>query len=343
MADAKRILAVSSHVVHGYVGNRASTLPLQLLHWDVDVLNTVSFSNHTGYTQWRGDRHSAQHIRDIYTGLKMNTLTDYDVVVTGYIPGAEAVREVGAVVQELRRDNAELGREIVWILDPVMGDEEKLYVAPDVIPVYESLLPLATVITPNQFEAELLSGIKFHSEPDIAKALGILYDKFGTPNIVISSAVAADDTKKEEFVCAGQTVRQDGSLCRFYLRLPFINAYFTGTGDLFASLMSDRFWTYYTAAKSVAGEVPDAELPLVRAVEDVSAVVQAVLRNTADEVVKYNVREDKSAAETGIPRPQPGTKERRIRDMKFGELRLIQSQDKIRVPDVVVKARFDFV
>ncbi|KAK9314685.1 Ribokinase-like protein [Lipomyces starkeyi] len=342
MADAKRVLAVSSHVVHGYVGNRASTLPLQLLYWDVDVLNTVSFSNHTGYTQWRGDRHSAQHIREIYTGLKMNTLTDYDVVVTGYIPGAEAVREVGAVVQELRRDNAELGREILWILDPVMGDEEKLYVAPDVIPVYESLLPLATVITPNQFEAELLSGIKFQSTPDIKKALCTLYDKFGTPNIVISSAVAADDAKKEEFVCAGQTRRKDGSLLQFYLRLPFINAYFTGTGDLFASLMSDRFWTYYTAAKGADGDVPDAELPLVRAVEDVSAIVQAVLRNTADEVQKYNIREDKMAAETGIPRPEPGTKERRIRDMKFGELRLIQSQDKIRVPGVVVKARFDF-
>ncbi|KAK9240619.1 Ribokinase-like protein [Lipomyces kononenkoae] len=346
MADAKRILAVSSHVVHGYVGNRASTLPLQLLQWDVDVLNTVSFSNHTGYTQWRGDRHSAQHIRDIYTGLKMNTLTDYDVVVTGYIPGAEAVREVGAVVQELRRDNAELGREVLWILDPVMGDEHKLYVAPDVIPVYESLLPLATVITPNQFEAELLSGIQFHTAADITKALGILYDKFGTPNIVISSAVTGDNVKKDEFICAGQTLRKDGSLVRFYLRLPFINAYFTGTGDLFASLMSDRFWTYYTAAKNnnnnnTADGYNDAELPLVRAVEDVSAIVQAVLRNTADEVHKYNVREDKKAAETGIARPEPGTKERRIRDMKFGELRLIQSQDKIRVPDVVVKARFD--
>ncbi|KAK9369932.1 Ribokinase-like protein [Lipomyces kononenkoae] len=346
MADAKRILAVSSHVVHGYVGNRASTLPLQLLQWDVDVLNTVSFSNHTGYTQWRGDRHTAQHIRDIYEGLKMNTLTDYDVVVTGYIPGAEAVREVGAVVSELRRDNAKLGREVLWILDPVMGDEEKLYVAPDVIPVYQDLLPLATVITPNQFEAELLSGIKFHTAADIMKGLGILYDKYGTPNIVISSAVPTNDVKRDEFICAGQTKRyHDGSLVRFYLRMPFINAYFTGTGDLFASLMSDRFWTYHTAAatttKKEGAAIPDADLPLVRAVEDVSAIVQAVLRNTADEVAKYNAREDQTAAETGIPRPEPGTKERRIRDMKFGELRLIQSQDKIRTPDVVIKARFD--
>lgn len=29
-------------------GNKAATFPLQLLEWDVDVVNTVQFSNHTG-------------------------------------------------------------------------------------------------------------------------------------------------------------------------------------------------------------------------------------------------------------------------------------------------------
>lgn len=40
------------------------------------------------------------------------------------------------------------------VLDPVMGDQGRLYVADDVIPVYKSLLPLADLIVPNQFEAE---------------------------------------------------------------------------------------------------------------------------------------------------------------------------------------------
>jgi hypothetical protein len=30
------------------IGNRAATFPLQLLGYDVDVVNTVQFSNHTG-------------------------------------------------------------------------------------------------------------------------------------------------------------------------------------------------------------------------------------------------------------------------------------------------------
>lgn len=35
-----------------------------------------------------------------------------------------------------------------------MGDAGKLYVAPDVVPIYKSLLPQATIITPNWFEVE---------------------------------------------------------------------------------------------------------------------------------------------------------------------------------------------
>ncbi len=37
----------------------------------------------------------------------------------------------------------------------VMGDVGKgLYVSSDVVPIYKNMLRLATVITPNQFEAE---------------------------------------------------------------------------------------------------------------------------------------------------------------------------------------------
>lgn len=41
----KRVLSVQSHVAHGYVGGRAATFPLQLLGWDVDVVNTVKYSS----------------------------------------------------------------------------------------------------------------------------------------------------------------------------------------------------------------------------------------------------------------------------------------------------------
>ena len=46
----RRVLSIQSHVVHGYVGNRCAVFPLQLLGYEVDFINSVQFSNHTGAT-----------------------------------------------------------------------------------------------------------------------------------------------------------------------------------------------------------------------------------------------------------------------------------------------------
>ncbi len=44
--------------------------------------------------------------------------------------------------------------KLLCYLLAVMGDAGRLYVSRDVIPLYRSLLPKATIITPNWFEAE---------------------------------------------------------------------------------------------------------------------------------------------------------------------------------------------
>ena len=67
MSDcSRRVLSIQSHVVSGYVGNKSAAFPLQvqilnicsfilikyfqLLGFEVDTINSVQFSNHTGYT-----------------------------------------------------------------------------------------------------------------------------------------------------------------------------------------------------------------------------------------------------------------------------------------------------
>lgn len=44
----KRVLSIQSHVVSGYAGNKCSVFPLQLHGFEVDFINSVQFSNHTG-------------------------------------------------------------------------------------------------------------------------------------------------------------------------------------------------------------------------------------------------------------------------------------------------------
>lgn len=155
-----------------YVGNKIAVFVLQSLGCDVAALNTVQFSefspnlkgsrlvlltrkgNHTGYKQWKGTRVSAQEITDLWDGLKQSYLDDFDVMLSGYIPGAEAVDAVGKIGRELREKSRETPGKFFWALDPVMGDNGRIYVSEDVVPAYKRLINDADLILPNQFEAE---------------------------------------------------------------------------------------------------------------------------------------------------------------------------------------------
>jgi pyridoxine kinase len=116
--------------------------------------NDCCTGNHTGYKQWRGSRVSAEEITELYEGLKLSYLDDFDMMLTGYIPGAPAVEAVGKIAKELKEKSAASSGSFFWVLDPVMGDNGRLYVADDVVPAYKALIPYADLILPNQFEAE---------------------------------------------------------------------------------------------------------------------------------------------------------------------------------------------
>ena len=70
------------------------------------------------------------------------------------------------------------------VCDPVMGDEGRLYLAPELVPVYKNnIASLATILTPNQYEAELLSGVKMDSKQTALKACEVLHEQ-GTQTVV---------------------------------------------------------------------------------------------------------------------------------------------------------------
>ena len=65
----KNVLAIQSHVVYGFAGNKSATFPMQLLGVDVWALNTVQFSNHTQYGKWTGMVIPQEQIGEIANGL----------------------------------------------------------------------------------------------------------------------------------------------------------------------------------------------------------------------------------------------------------------------------------
>ncbi len=115
---------------------------------------TNNKGNHAGYHQFKGTRTSPSEIADLFQGLKDSYLDDFDMMLTGYLPSAGSVEAVGRIGRELKLKATMKPGSFFWVLDPVMGDNGKLYVAEDVLPAYKSLVQDADLILPNQYEAE---------------------------------------------------------------------------------------------------------------------------------------------------------------------------------------------
>lgn len=265
------VLAVQSHVVHGYVGNRAATFPLQLLGIEVDALNSVQFSNHTGYPHFTGQRLQGHELLELFNGLQLNNfLPSYTHLLTGYIGSASFLEAVLQVHVRMKAANPKL----LYVCDPVMGDllddgKEKLYVPHELVRIYrERVIPLADIVKPNQYECELLTERKLRSEQDALDACALLHAK--GPRIVVITSLyygshAADPDSRLHIL--GSERCADGKLVRVLVSVPRQNGYWSGLGDLIAALL--LAWH----ARLGDGRIVDV---LQRAV----ASVQAVIRNT---------------------------------------------------------------
>jgi pyridoxal kinase len=76
---------------------------------------------------------------------------------------------------------------LVYVCDPVLGDGGKLYVPENLAAVFrDTVTAHATVLTPNQFELELLTGAKIATAGDVAAAMATLHAR-GVSTVVVTS------------------------------------------------------------------------------------------------------------------------------------------------------------
>ncbi|KAG2416909.1 hypothetical protein HFD88_008126 [Aspergillus terreus] len=350
-----RVLAVASHVVYGYVGNKMATIAMQALGCDVAALNTVHFSNHTGYRQFKGTRATADEITALYEGLCQSHLTDFDVMLSGYAPSAAAVEAVGAIGLDLQRKAASKPGSFFWVLDPVMGDQGRLYVNDDVVPAYKKIIQHADLILPNQFEAEVLSGIKITSLSSLASAITAIHATYNVPHVIITSVdlsklptPPSDSTPTPRtLTIIGSTTRSDGSPRLFRIDVPALDCFFSGTGDMFAALTVARLREAVAAADPALAatrswvspdDVPATELPLARATVKVLASMHSVLEKTL-EARDAELRQTAAAAvANGTPSDEDTAKQEHLRRTKAAEVRLVRNARYLREPEVEFQA-----
>lgn len=209
----------------GHVGNAAAVFPLQRMGHEVIAINTVQFSNHTGYGEWTGQIFSPDHIAEIFIGLqKRGVMEKVDALLTGYM-GDPAIGEIIL---------SAVPPSVPWLCDPVMGDVGRGMFVREGIPEFfkTRAMARAKIITPNQFELEYLSGREIKTLEDARKAIQNVHEM--GPEIILLTSLIHDQTKDDEIQMLASS--KDGEQ---YLvttpRLP-IDPAPNGAGDCTAAL-----------------------------------------------------------------------------------------------------------
>jgi pyridoxine kinase len=250
------------------VGNKAAVFPLQLLGFDVDFVNSVHFSNHTGYENGlKGDVLQGDQLRQILKGLEDNHLLDnVGYILTGYIGSISFLEAVLDVLRTVRKVSCAKEHGVRYVCDPVLGDDGRFYVPPELVQVYKTtLIPMADVVTPNQFEVEQLTGIVVTSLAEARHACKALH-AMGPSIVFITSCIFAEDKEKSTLETeegsvsssgsTGSTIAIIGSRRRlkeeeqqqsegvdedgdelWRIDCPLLPGSFTGTGDMTAALL----------------------------------------------------------------------------------------------------------
>ena len=240
------ILSIQSHVVYGHVGNSAAVFALQRLGREVWAINTVEFSNHTGYKAWRGETLSPALIESLVLGLEeRDVLKHCDAVLSGYLGDPVTGRTIIAAVKKVKSHSP----HVLYCCDPVMGDvDQGFYVQPEIPAIFiNEVIPISNIITPNQFELCALTGIEIETSGDVMEAVKRLH-ALGPEIILVTSLKTRDASVRpaeepgmEDTI--GMLVSDKKDVWR--ISTPFLSFessfVMSGAGDIAASIFLSRY------------------------------------------------------------------------------------------------------
>lgn len=226
----QRVAAI--HDLSGFGGGSLSAVIPILSTMGIQVcsLPTAILSTHTGGFPDFHFRDLTDDMRLIVSHWRRLSLS-FAAIYSGFLGSAEQVGIVRDFIRDFR------GPETLVVVDPVLGDDGKLYdtMGEGMVTGMRSLVASADVITPNITEAGLLLGepsLPATSGTDEIKAWARALADLG-PRCVIVTSVPAD------FGRGTSVVAFDREAGRFWkVACPYIPACYPGTGDIFASVIS---------------------------------------------------------------------------------------------------------
>lgn len=238
------ILSLQSHVVYGHVGNSAVAFALQRLGREVWPLHTVQFSSHAGYPGWRGEAFSPELIAACVAGLDaIGALPQCEALVTGYLGKPETAQAALAALGAVRARNP----AAAYACDPVIGDEGRgIYVREGLAEFFrDRAVPAASIVSPNAFELNYLTGLPVTTRAETAAALAALR-KHG-PEIAFATSLKLEDTPDDALDLA--VAAPQGA---WRVRTPKLPVSVNGAGDLISALFLHEWLLSRDAAQALA-------------------------------------------------------------------------------------------
>lgn len=216
------VLAISSHVVRGHVGLAATVPALQWLGHEVWAVPTVLLASRPGLGRLVRRETPAADLAAVLSVLEADgSWTSLDAVLAGYFPSPRAVTVVAEAIARIKEENP----RTTVLIDPILGDDGRLYIAEDTAEaIRRELLPLASVATPNLFELQWLTGGPAGCLPAVTSAAR----RLGPATVVVTSAAETQEAVSTLLVAGLDTHER---------RSPRRPGVPNGAGDLFAGLL----------------------------------------------------------------------------------------------------------
>jgi pyridoxine kinase len=221
------VIAISSHVAEGSVGNRAMVFALERLGFETISIPTIVLPHHPG----RGpvERIVPEHARFdalLYALVRDRRAWSVAGIVTGYLADAAQAAAVAALIEAVKSASP----DALYLCDPVLGDDSGLYVAEALAEaIRDRLMPLADIATPNAFECAWLAGPSGDEEkPDLTA----LARSLPPPAILVTSAPAMMRGHIGNLLVTAQDA--------ILFENPRVASPAKGTGDLLAALLLAR-------------------------------------------------------------------------------------------------------
>lgn len=211
-------------------GSLTAVIPvLSAMKFQVCPLPTALLSTHTGGFEnyvFEDLTDLMQPIADHWKKLNIQ----FDAIYSGFLGSASQIDIVSNFI-----DDFSCADQIV-LVDPVLGDEGKLYGPFDneIVDEMKRLVEKADIITPNMTEACLLLDRQYTENISVDNLKSWLksLSEMG-PEMVIITSVKAEDYPDKSLVAAYN--RMDN---RFWqIECAYVPASYPGTGDLFASVL----------------------------------------------------------------------------------------------------------